>query len=167
MYSLGWHDLQQPRDNELKYKNSVWSDTDTAEHPSFSLWFWLPISVLLHLDTSWFCTFLFYFISQFLSPSVSPPPPPSGPVELSSVCGGVSPVPPVLSLSRSIKRRRTHAGCLKSPPTLPMGGELADAQTTKLYLDGRSILLICFCTPAIGFPLQPWTRHLFPLYCRL
>lgn len=33
-----------------------------------------------------------------------------------------------------------------------MGGELADAQTTQLYLDGRSILLICFCTPAIGFP---------------
>lgn len=27
----------------------------------------------------------------------------------------------VLSLSRSIKRRRTHAGRLKSPPTLPYG----------------------------------------------
>lgn len=48
------------------------------------------------------------------------PSPPSQ-AQLSGVCGGVSPVPPVLSLSRSIKRRRTHAGRLKSPPTLPYG----------------------------------------------
>lgn len=46
---------------------------------------------------------------------------PPSQAQLSSVCGGVSPVPPVLSLSRSIKRRRTHAGRLKSPPTLPYG----------------------------------------------
>lgn len=57
-----------------------------------------------------------------LSPSLfAPPSPPPGPGALSSVCGGVSPAPPVLSLSWSIKRRRTHAGCLKSPPTLPSG----------------------------------------------
>lgn len=80
-------------------------------------------------------------------------PPPSGPVKLSSVCGGVSPVPPVLSLSRSIKRRRTHAGCLKSPPTLPYGWWTGRCSNhTQLYLGRRSILLICFCTPATGFP---------------
>lgn len=32
----------------------------------------------------------------------------------------------------------------------PMGGELADAQTAQLHLGRRSILLICFCTPATG-----------------
>lgn len=32
----------------------------------------------------------------------------------------------------------------------PMGGELADAQTSQLYIGGRSILLICVCTFAIG-----------------
>lgn len=68
---------------------------------------WISISVFLSL----FISYIFFF---FLLP-------PSGPMELSSVCGGVSPVPPVLALSRSIKRRRTHAGRLKSPPTLPYG----------------------------------------------
>lgn len=40
----------------------------------------------------------------------------------------------------------------------PMGGELADAQTTQLYLCRRSILLICFC-PLPLVSSQLWTRH--------
>lgn len=109
--------------------------------------------VLLHIYTSWFCTFYFLCIFPLsVSLYLLYPPPPSGPVKLSSVCGGVSPVPPVLSLSRSIKRR-THAGCLKSPPTLPYGWWTGRCSNhTQLYLGRRSILLICFCTPAIGFP---------------
>lgn len=33
----------------------------------------------------------------------------------------------------------------------PMGGELADAQTTQLCLGRRSTFLICFCTLGMGF----------------
>lgn len=108
---------------------------------TFSLWIQILIAQVrgesqagsdlptVHSSFSFFCTHQgkkaadsvhFYF--SFSSPSLFPTfLPPSGPIELSSVCGGVSPVPPVLSLSRSIKRRRTHAGCLKSPQTLPYG----------------------------------------------
>lgn len=81
------------------------------------------------------------------------------PDELSSVCGGVSPVPPVLSLSRSIKRRRTHAGCLKSPPTLPYGwwtGRCSNHAALSRQEEHASHLLLY---PWHGFRLQAWGRQ--------
>lgn len=47
----------------------------------------------------------------------------------------------------------------------PMGGELADAQTTQLYQGGRSVPLICFCTPAIGFPRSHEPSVSLTIYC--
>lgn len=129
---------------------------------SLSLCYTPHFLALLHVHTSWFCIFLFPLHIFFCFFSFPLPlyflhsPPPSGPVEPSSVCGGVSPVPPVLSLSRSIKRRRTHAGCLKSPPTLPYGwwtGRCSNRTTLSRQEELPSHLLLY---PCHWFPLQPW-----------
>lgn len=154
MYSsrFTWPACFWTQSRELKYWNSIWSCKDllflfvALLHSPFLLSASHTHQLILYiLYSAAFFFFFSVFLSLFISYIFSPP---SGPVELSSVCGGVSPVPPVLSLSRSIKRRRTHAGCLKSPPTLPYGwwtGRCSNRTTLSRQEELPSHLLLYPC----------------------
>lgn len=101
---------------------------------NFRFWF-------LHLQL---LSFFFFFLPQIQTSFIS-------------VCGGVSSVPPVLSHFRSIKRRRTHAGCLKSPLTLPYGwwtGRCSNHTALSRQEEHASHLLLY---PRLWFHLQPWS----------
>ena len=134
----------------------VWSYKDVACWISKFLSALRHFLVQFHIYTSWFRTFLFplhlffcFFLSIFIS-SISPPP--SDPVDSAACVEECLLFPLSAPSSGASKGGGPMQGVWRAHRPSPMGGELADAQTTQLYLDGRSILLICFCTAAIGFP---------------
>lgn len=73
----------------------------------------------------------------------------------------------VLSLSRSIKRRRTHAGRLKSPPTLPYGwwaGRCSNQTAPSRQEEHPSHLLLYHCHWSPSQPRGSFQLSFVPSY---